>query len=75
MFFWKASLEILNKNMFFQTYVIFDWVKDEVTAEIIKISPNFLEWKFYGNAQNSVETVGFHKISTRGNSMKFRYFT
>ena len=56
-----------------------------ITAPNTVISPNFLVWKFSGKAQfphsfgrfarNYAETVSFHKISTRGNYMKLRYFS
>ena len=49
----------------------------DVTAKNTGISPNFLVWKFCGKthfphsfgqiAQNYVDTVPFHKISTPGN--------
>ena len=49
------------------------------------ISPNFLVWKFCGKAQfplsfrrlaqNYVETMSVHKISTTGNYVKLLHFT
>ena len=51
---------------------------------LLEISTNFLVYKFFGKekfqqsfgwiAQNSVETLPLHKISTPGNYVKFWYF-
>ena len=56
-----------------------------ILATNTEISPNFLVWKFCGNAQlpqsfggiarNAGEATHFHKISTQGNWVKFWYFT
>ena len=55
-----------------------------VTGNNAVISPNFLVWKFCGNAQfpgslgrfarNYTEAVSFYKISTPGNYGELRYF-
>ena len=65
------------------TSLIFLVVSHE-TAKNIVISPDFLVWKFCGNAQfphsfgqiasNYAETDIFRKISTPGNQVKLRYF-
>ena len=53
----------------------------DITAQNADISPNFLVWKFSGNAQLpksfgrfSVETLHFHKIAAPGNWVTLRYF-
>ena len=60
------------------------WILRPIIRLNIETSPNFLVWKFCGNAQfphsfgwfirNSTEIMPFHKISTLGNSVKLRYF-
>ena len=83
---WNADLvtfteEIPNRKLHF---LCSGSTHKELTAQNTVISPNFMVWKCYGNAQflhsfmwfarNSAESMRFHNISTPGNLLKFRLF-
>ena len=82
---WPFHLLIFDLLIFvFMKYShIFAW--NIHTAKNTVISPDFLMWKFCGEAQfphsfgrfaqNYTETVPFRKIFTPGNQVKLRYFS